>query len=139
MFYSYAFPAHLTSSNKQQKIFSSLAPINVNVKWVEYIITLIICRVDWFGGMFWIKVTIFLTCLTIACCDPSPLDYVNSEFVSIRCSSKSAKQDFRSVSDFRYCIIFYYFSQQLELYTVQIHICVINIPMYKCIYLLIIK
>lgn len=46
MFYSYAFPAHLTSSNKQQKIFSSLPSINVNVKCVEYIITLIICCVD---------------------------------------------------------------------------------------------
>lgn len=76
--------------NKQQKIFSSLPPINVNVKCVEYIITLIICCVDWFLERL-IKVTIFLTWLTIACCYPSPLDYVNNKFVSIRSSTNSGK------------------------------------------------
>lgn len=50
--------------------------------------------------MVWIKVAIFLTWLTIACCYPSPLDDVNNKFVSIRSGANSSKQDFQSVSDF---------------------------------------
>lgn len=59
--------------------------------------------------MFWIKVAIFLTWLTIACCYPSPLDYVNNKFVSIRSSANSGKQDFQSVSDFGDFQLVHYF------------------------------